>query len=260
MTEQAEYEYSPSRGRRVNRPMPKVEEIDRDEFIHERWDYQPGEHVTILGPNKRGKSTLGFQLLQVSATKEMNAYVLWSKPRDADLIALAKKSHFQISPVYPPDKKLFKPAKVYVIQPPQTMRDLKRDKAVLQSTFRETMMDCYASKQPRIVFLDEAQEIQANLKLKEECEAIWKRGRTSPCGQWALAQRSAYNSQDMYNAPEHLILFNDPDKRNRERFSEIGGVDPDIVTDTVYNLKPFQAMYLKRTGPGGRPCLCVINP
>ena len=54
----------------------------------------------------------------------------------------------------------------------------------------------------------------------------------------------------------HGFLFNDPDKRNRQRFAEIGGVDPDLVMEQVYHLDQYQALYIKRTGP----CLCVVNP
>jgi hypothetical protein len=136
------------------------------------------------------------------------------------------------------------------------LSDIEGDNKRLHAVFSATMRGCYASKKPVIVFADEAQELQSSLKLKTECEAFWKRGRSLKSGLWALAQRSTYNSGDMYNAPEHLFLFSDPDKRNRERFGEIGGVDPDIVMETVNGLDQYQALYIKRTGNH----LCIVNP
>lgn len=83
------------------------------------------------------------------------------------------------------------------------------------------------------------------------------RGRAMKCGMIALAQRSAHNSLHMYNAPNHIFLFNDPDKRNRDRFSEIGGIaDPRMIDDVTRSLGQHQVLYLNRTGP----YLCVVDP
>lgn len=235
-----------------------VETIDRDEFVRNYWDYKAGQHVTIIGPNGVGKTRLGFDLLGATATREMPAYVLVSKPRDVEIDRYTKKLHFKTITEYPPYIPLIKSRRPpgYMVRPEQSLKDLKADNARLHQVFEATIMGCYSSPQPRIVFADEVQELQSGLKLKEELEACWKRGRSLKCGLWALAQRSAYNSQDMYNSAAHLFLFNDPDKRNRVRFSEIGGVDPDLVMDTVYRLDQFQVLYIKRAGP----CLCIVNP
>jgi len=233
-----------------------VEIVDRAVFLREIWDYQPGQHVTIIGPNGRGKSTLGFQLLGASATRDMRAYVLISKPRDETIDVWTKKLGFRKIETYPPPAEWFKKYRGYMLRPYQTLRDLKADKRRLMHEFEKCMMTEYGSKKPVIVFADEAQELQQNLNLRDECEAYWKRGRSLKSGLWALAQRSAYNSQDMYNAPEHLFLFNDPDKRNRQRFAEIGGVDPALVMDITNSLDQYQTLYIKRTGPH----MCIVNP
>lgn len=234
----------------------KVETIERRDFLRDYWDYKAGQHVTILGPNGRGKSTLGFDLLGATVTEKMNGYVLVSKPRDETIDKYTKKLGFKTIETYPPVKPLFRKPRGYMVRPYQSLTDLEADEKRLHDVFKATIMGCYASPQPRIILADEVQELQSNLRLKKECEACWKRGRSLKCGLWALAQRSAYNSQDMYNAPEHLFLFSDPDKRNRQRFGEIGGVDPDLVMESVYRLEPFQALYIKRTGSH----LCIVNP
>src|ERR1041384_776737 len=54
----------------------------REEFLKERWDYKAGEHVTFLAPTQDGKTTLAFQLLETTASKELPAIVLVQKPRD----------------------------------------------------------------------------------------------------------------------------------------------------------------------------------
>jgi energy-coupling factor transporter ATP-binding protein EcfA2 len=224
--------------------------------MRDYWDYRPGQHVTIIGPNGRGKTTLGLDLLGATASKNMPAFVLVSKPRDETIDKYTKSLKFKTIETYPPDPAIFRKPPGYMVRPYQSLTNLEEDEKRLHTVFRATMRGCYAKKQPTIVFADEVQELQSSLGLKKECEAFWKRGRSLDSGLWALAQRSAYNSQDMYNAPEHLFLFSDPDKRNRQRFSEIGGIDPDLVMESVERLTQYQALYLKRTGPH----LCIVNP
>jgi energy-coupling factor transporter ATP-binding protein EcfA2 len=230
--------------------------MDRDDFARDYWDYRPGQHVTIIGPNGRGKTTLGLDLLKATTTPKLQAYVLVSKPRDKTIDDYTVKLKYKRIETYPPDPQFFKKFSGYMVRPHQSLTDLEGDEKRLHDVFRATMRGCYASKKPVIVFADEVQELQSSLGLKKECEAFWKRGRSLDSGLWALAQRSAHNSQDMYNAPEHLFLFSDPDKRNRQRFSEIGGIDPDLVMETVNGLTQYQALYIKRTGPH----LCIVNP
>lgn len=239
----------------MRQEFPVVNTIDRDEFLRDYWDYRAGQHVTIIGPNGRGKSTLGFQLLNATVSPKMRGYVLVSKPRDETIDAFTKQLRFKTIETYPPPMHFHK-QRGYMLRPYQSLKDLKADNARLHHEFKTCMMDCYGSKEPVIVFADEVQELQSSLGLKNECEAYWKRGRSLKSGLWALAQRSAYNSQDMYNAPEHLFLFNDPDKKNRIRFGEIGGVDPDTVVRVTGSLTQFQTLYIKRTGPH----LCIVNP
>lgn len=235
----------------------EIEVMDRDEFLRDYWEYKAGQHVTIIGPNGRGKSTLGFQLLGATATEKMRAYVLISKPRDETIDKWTKKLRFKNIETYPPPAEFLKKSRGYMLRPYQSLKDLKADNARLSREFKNCMMGEYGSKKPVIIFADEVQEIQSSLGLKQECEAYWKRGRSLKSGLWALAQRSAHNSQDMYNAPEHLFLFNDPDSRNRQRFGEIGGIeDPSIIRDITNSMDQYQSLYIKRTGP----CLCIVNP
>ena len=55
---------------------------------------------------------------------------------------------------------------------------------------------------------------------------------------------------------EHLFLHHDPDKRARQRFAEIGGVDPKLVEDTVMSLKQHEFLYIRRRDGA----MCVIEP
>lgn len=239
--------------------LPDVETIDRDEFLADCWEYQPGEHVTIIGPNGQGKTHLGFQLLAASTSSRMRGYVLVSKPRDEIFEKWRKKLHYGLAEEWPPPPS-FRKKPGYFVRPYQSgnLKKIKEDNAHLKSVFIECLNDCYMSIDPRIVMADEAHQLQhGGVQMKPELEEVWMRGRSMHCGLIALAQRSAYNSMHMYNAPVHLFLFNDPDKRNRVRFSEIGGIaDPRDVEEITKSLEKYQVLYLNRNGP----YLCVVNP
>lgn len=235
-----------------------IEEIERADFLANMWDYSQGEHITIIGPNGRGKTYLGFQLLGASTNKKLRGYVLASKPRDEIFEEWRKKLGYGLAEEWPPPV-TFRKKRGWFVRPYQSgnLKKLKEDNARLNSVFVDCLADCYASPDPRLVMADEAHELQHNLKMKDEMDAVWMRGRSMDCGLLALAQRSAYNSMHMYNAPVHLFLFNDPDKRNRDRFSEIGGIaDPRVIEELTRNLGQFQVLYLNRNGP----YLCVVNP
>lgn len=232
-----------------------LETIERDDFLRHYWDYKPGEHVTLIGPTQRGKTTLGFQLLQRSARPDLRAYVLVSKPRDKTVDEWRKRLPFGTTESFPPPMSWRKKSGWFV-KPPQSLKDLDADERILKKTFNSTIMDCYASTDARIVFADEAHELQNELKLKKPLEACLMRGSALKCGLWCLIQRGAYVSYHMYGAPEHLFLFNDPVKQNRVRFADIGGVDSELVMEVTKSLNPYQVLYIKRTGP----CLCIVNP
>lgn len=241
----------------------RVETLPREKFIEDHFDYKPGEHLSIIGPTQRGKTTLGLQLLHATATPELRGVVLASKPRDVTVDRWLKQRRFRVVEEWgPPAEWPWEKKKIrgYVVRPHQTLHNVREDNAEVRKQFENAIYDSYATKQKRIVVVDEAHEVQDELKLKQECEMILKRGASLDCGGWFFLQRTAYNSYDMYNAPEHLFLFNDPDRRNRQRFGEIGGgVNPDMVEYLTNNLSQYQVLYIKRTGPEG-PYLCIVNP
>lgn len=237
--------------------VPPVE-IERDDFLDNYWDYRAGEHVTIIGPTQRGKTTLGFQLLGRTATPEMRAQVLASKPRDETVDKWRKTLNLrEVSTWDPPTEAPWNKNKRrgYVLRPYQSLKDIDTDNANVRKEFKNCIYDCYGSKDARILVIDEAHEVQNELKLKKEIEMCLMRGAALKCGTWCFCQRSAFNSYHIYNAPEHLFLFNDPDVKNRERFGQIGGVEPKEIEETVGRLGQYQCLYVKRTGP----YLCVVN-
>lgn len=242
-----------------------IEVIPRKEFCKEFGaEYQAGQHVTIIGPTQRGKTRLCHDLLAEVISPEHQAVLLSGKPpgRDPGMNDAAKRLNLRIVETWPPAPNPYYRARHgkhngYVLRPYQGMKDLEADEANLRTQFRACMISNYASQKPVITVVDEAHQVQNDLKLKREYEAPLMRGAPVNA-EWSNIQRGRFMSYLAYDAPEHLFIFFDPDRSNRMRYSEIGGVDPGYIAFITENLNTYrvetggtisEALYIRRSGP-----------
>ena len=249
----------------------EVLRLSRDEFLHEVFapEYEAGQHVTLLGPTQSGKTTVAYKMLDLVATPQLPAVVLVMKPRDQVVTDWTKLTGFRKTQRWPPvwnrawTKKgggLGKKQRGWVFWPKHSLKDIDRDDKMLSREFRLALTESY-SKGDRIVFADEIVGLSKDLGLEKELNAIWTRGAAMGCGLWAASQRPFHAPVAMYSSSEHLILFNDPDKRDRDRFGEIGGVDPHLVEEIVVNLRKYEFLYIGRSMAEDRqsPALAIVN-
>jgi hypothetical protein len=253
---------SVSRGYRFEGTREVVEVVPRRQFVNDVWDYNNGQDVTFIGPTQRGKSTLCFQLLRVSVSPERKCVILAGKPpkRDPVMAGAAEKLNLRIIEEWPPG---FNPRDKHrngwVLRPRHTMTDMNTDNETLRREFRKAILWSYReTSHPTIIVMDERYHVENDLKIpKEELDASLLRG--SPhSGQWNLLQRGRFVSYNVYSAPEHIFVAYDPDVNNRRRYSEIGGVDPDLIDEITAGLKTTrvpsggtisQFLYIRRSGP-----------
>jgi len=251
--------------------LAEVPRLDRDVFIENVFadHYEPGQHVALIGPTRCGKTTVAYQLLNATATPELPAFVLVMKPRDQVVVDWSKMAGFKKTETWPPiwnrawTKKgggLGKKRRGWVFWPRHSLRDIRQDDKMLSKQFRKILTDCYRQGN-RIVFADEIVGLSKELNLEPELNAIWTRGGAMGCGLWAASQRPFHAPVAMYSQSEHLILFKDPDKKDTDRFKEIGGVDPDLVEDIVFDLKKHEFLYIGRSmaEDGVSPALAIVN-
>lgn len=230
--------------------------LDRDDFLNCYWDYQPGEHVFLCEPTQQGKSYLAYQLVQQTLPQlENHRFVsLMPKPRDPATRQWAARIGLKVIDSWPPPPRWplqEKPAG-YVLWPKHA-RNLppKENRERLAGAMRPALREQYW-KGHSITLADDAHIAGVLLGLNDQFEEHLTAGAGMGAGLWLANQKpsgtvgSGSLTSFAYSAPSHLFFGHDTDERNIRRFSEIGGVDPDLVAWHVRRLR----MWRIRT-PGG---------
>jgi hypothetical protein len=239
-----------------------LEYISRDKFLDEYFSYNPGEHVSIIGPTQiAGKTHLAYQLLQKAIYPGMPATSLIMKPRDRTVSEWSSRLGFKEIQNWPPTVYPWQNRPPgYTLWPHHSMTDIDADNQHLAREFRKAILSTYKSGDG-IIFGDEVYGLCVELGLSKELTAMWTRGGGMGAGLWSATQKPSGTQQGsipsfVYNSPTWTFLSRDPDKRNRDRFSEIGWVDGHFIGDEVMKLRRYEFLCLHREGP----YMCIISP
>jgi hypothetical protein len=245
----------------------RVMVIPRDLFASTYFNYKPGEHVVFGGPTQRGKTTLAFKLLEYTATPEFPAFVAVSKPSDRTTEKEGVRLEYRRVSEWPPPPK-FKEAVLrerpagYLVWP--KFGDMDKDVVNAAKVTRALLMDRYSAgakgrkKSQGILVMDDTMVKAKVLGLDREMTTVLAMAGAMGLGQWTFVQKPTDSGRTplwSYSQSEHLFLTKDPDRRSRQRYDEIGGFDPRLVSGITETLDPFQFVYLKRSGE----YICIVD-
>lgn len=250
-----------------------IEVVPQDDFDRDfAANYASGQHLTALGPTRRGKTRRTRRMLKQVASPDRKVLVLHGKirGRDPEIPEMAQDLNLRVIDEYPPDYRFGDRKRNGYILVPLThpTESVDEENAILAREFRKGIHANYSNvKHDTILLVDESHQAQETLKLKRDLEGPLMRGAPQ-CSEWNNIQRGRFVSYHCYDAPEHLIIFYDPDLSNQKRYSEIGGVDPEYIRHVTKGLKRrtiktkggdtatiSEALYIKRGGP----YLCIIG-
>ena len=237
--------------------------ISRAEFASSRFDYKPGEHVLFGGPTQRaGKTTLAFALLEHVATPQCPAYIAVSKPKDPTTEKNAKRLGYRFVKDWPATKKLNEfwdgPPPGYVIWP--TFGDMYTDTARCAAVTERLLADRYSAgvkNKHGILVMDDTYVKAKLMGLDKSMTQHLAMSGAMGIGEWVFVQRpmgSGGTAIWAYSQASHIFIAPDPDKKNRARYDEIGGVDPQLVADVSQSLTRYQFLYISRDG-----YICVVD-
>jgi hypothetical protein len=236
----------------------------RKEAVRERVDIKPGQHVVFAGPTQNGKTELAFAILEFTATPEIPAYVSVSKPRDPVTSKWGKKLGYRSTPVFPPSpkmKEMFKDGKPsgYLIWP--DMSDSETAVHNASESTRQLINGVYtdgAKGKKCYLILDDTVTKSKLLGLDKEMTMILTMSGAMGIGGWFFVQKptgAGNTALWSFSQSDHLFVARDPDKRNRERYTEIGGFDSKEVERITLTLERYQFLYLERE----HRYMCIID-
>lgn len=238
--------------------------IPRGEAVSDRIDVKPGQHVVFAGPTQNGKTELAFALLEHTATPEVPAYVSVSKPRDPVTSKWGKKLGYRRVSQWPPPPKIremFKDGKPsgYLIWPDMGNSDTAVANAA-EST-RNLINGVYtdgAKGKQCFLILDDTVTKSKVLGVDKEMTMILTMSGAMGIGGWFFVQKptgAGNTALWSFSQSDHLFIARDPDKRNRERYTEIGGFDSKEVERVSLTLERYQFLYLERE----HRYMCIVD-
>jgi hypothetical protein len=237
--------------------------VPRDEFVHERWNYKKGEHVVFGGRSTGGKTKLCFDLLAVTCSPTLPAYVAQSKPLDKETREGADRLDFRVVKDWPPNKKVKelwdgKP-RGYLVYPP--FGDLNEDMERCAKVTGKLLDERYsagAKGQNGILVMDDTMVKAKIMGLDSKMVTILAMAGAMGMGEWIFVQKPTDSGRTTlwgYENSIHCFFTRGGDARMVKRYAEIGGEHAPTIQEVVPTLEQYQFLYFHQT----EGWICIVD-
>lgn len=199
------------------------------------------QHVTIIGPNGTGKSTIAVRIAELRPW----VFALAVKPRDVvyrDMLTAAGFRDARRGILPPPSGRR---ARV-VLWPPM---EGEASKAVQQEQFAGALDYAFRAGVWHAL-VDEGQYMASELRLAPRLSTWLKLGRSNGNGMILCVQRPAWMPRDIYSAPRHLLMFGTNDDADLRSIAGLNGVNNRDVREAVARLGRTHRFLHVDTGSG----------
>ena len=205
----------------------------------ELWEWEQGEHVTLVGPTGRGKTTLETAILPrrdyvvFLSTKRVDSTQDTLRGMGYQVIHSAKELNADVA------------SKVVLRPPWPDDASAKTLKELHASVFGEALNRVFRNGYWTVV-MDEARYLTRDLGLADEAQLLWLQGRSLGITVVAGTQRPRWIPLEAYDQATHLFFFKDKDRQNVDRQAEIAGLDRRAILDVVPTMDKHDLLYAHR--------------
>lgn len=214
--------------------IPHVEWAD---FLAQ-WRWRQGEHVTLIGPTGRGKTTLLTHILN----RRAYTVFLGTKRQDSTQTALVNRMGFQVAATA--DEIHRDVSQRWLLRPPfpkgATVQQIKKAHA---AQFKKALMRAFEQGGWTIA-ADEVRYLTDYLGLADEMELLWLQGRSLKVTVIAGTQRPRHIPLEAYSQASHLFFWQTPDGGDVRRIAETASVNANAVAEAVINLRGHTVLYV----------------
>jgi len=216
-----------------------IERVDWDTFL-DRFRWQQGEHVSLIGHTNSGKTTLAIAILH----RRKYVMAIGTKPADPTLQRLIREEGYKRLLEWPEYLPLDLYQK-YVLWPKFVKpSDVKKQQLVIAKGIAEMFV-----QRGWAIFADEMSYLTRTLKLGPLMTTVWQQGRSIGLSLISGTQRPAWVPLEMYSQATHLFLWQENDRYNLKRMADIGGADSILIARHVARLRNHETLYVNtRTG------------